>query len=266
VGDDHHLRLPSAQLMLELYNFPNSTCSQKVRLCLAEKGLEFVDRRVDWRKREQHSEAYLKLNPNGVVPTLVHDGQPIVESSVIVEYLDEVFASAPLSPAAALGRAKLRAWLRYIDEVPTPAVRVPSLNMTLLRHFARIPEAEFEAWTAQSPLRKHFLQRMGQKGFSRRDYDDALEQLRGTFRRMAEALKDGPWLLGGQFTLADVCLIPSVDRLADLGLAALWERDHPQVTDWYTRVRQRPSFEKTYFSGTRLSEEFTIGPWNALCS
>jgi glutathione S-transferase len=250
--------------MLELYNFPNSTCSQKVRLCLAEKGLQFTDRRVDWRKREQHSPEYLKLNPNGVVPTLVHDGQPIIESSVIVEYLDEVFPDPALSPAAAVGRAKLRAWLHYIDEVPTPAVRVPSLNMTLLRHFARLPEREFEAWTAQSPLRKHFLQRMGRNGFSRGDYDDALEQLQGTFRRMAQALQGEAWLLGNQFTLADICLIPTVDRLADLGLASLWERDYPQVARWYARVRQRPSFARTYFPGTRLSEEFRIGAWSAL--
>jgi glutathione S-transferase len=138
--------------------------------------------------------------------------------------------------------------------------------MTLLRHFARIPEQEFEAWTAQSPLRKHFLQRMGRTGFSRRDYDDALEQLQGTLRRMAEALQSGPWLLGGQFTLADICLIPTIDRLADLGLASLWQSDHPQVADWYARVRQRPSFARTYFPGTRLSEEFKIGAWSALCS
>jgi glutathione S-transferase len=101
--------------MLELYNFAESTCSQKVRLCLAEKCLDFIDHRVDYSIREQLSAAYLKLNPNGVVPTLLHGGEPIIESSVIVEYLDEVFPDPPLSPEGPVGRAKMRAWLRYID-------------------------------------------------------------------------------------------------------------------------------------------------------
>jgi glutathione S-transferase len=264
MGDGDHLRLPPEKLMLELYNFPNSTCSQKVRLCLAEKGLEFIDRRVDWRKREQHSAEYLKLNPHGVVPTLMHDGQPIIESSVIVEYLDEMFPEPALAPRSAPGRAWMRAWLRYIDEVPTPAIRVPSLNMTLLAHFARLSEEDFAAWVSKSPLRKHFLQRMGRQGFSRQDYDNALEQLKSAARRMAEALRKGPWLLGSQFSLADICLVPTIDRLSDLGLASVWEPDFPEVSDWYARVSARPSFVTTYFQGTRLSEEFRIGAWNAL--
>jgi glutathione S-transferase len=109
--------------MLELYNFAESTCSQKVRLCLAEKGLAFVDHRVDYAAREHLSPNYLKLNPNGVVPTLIHHGQPIIESSVIVDYLDEVFPDPKLSPEGAVGCARMRAWLHYIDEVPTSAVR-----------------------------------------------------------------------------------------------------------------------------------------------
>ena len=81
--------------MLELYHSPISTCSQKVRLVLAEKELPWTPREIHFTAREHLSEAYLQLNPNGVVPTLVHDGDPIVNSSVINEYLDDVF---PLSP------------------------------------------------------------------------------------------------------------------------------------------------------------------------
>jgi glutathione S-transferase len=250
--------------MLELYNFAESTCSQKVRLCLAEKGLDFVDRRVDYSRREQVSPEYLKLNPNGVVPTLVHDGQAVIESSVIVEYLDEVYPDPPLTPPGAVARAKMRAWLRYLDEVPTPAVRIPSLNMTLLPLFARMKEEDYQDYLAKTPLRKHFLQKMGRAGFSRQDYDEAIERLTGATRRAAGALKGGPWLLGQQFTLADICLLPSIDRLNDLGLSHIWERDYPEVTEWYERAQQRPSFAKTYFKGTRLSERYKVAEWNAM--
>ncbi len=78
-------------MTLELYNAPHSTCSQKVRLTLAEKTLDFVEHHVSLWDNEHLTDWYLKLNPNGVVPTLVHGGQPVIDSSVINEYLDEVF-------------------------------------------------------------------------------------------------------------------------------------------------------------------------------
>ena len=85
--------------MLELYNFPPSTCSLKVRICLAEKGLEWVDHRLDSRDGDHLKPEYLKLTPNGVVPTLIHDGNVIIDSSVICEYLDEVFPEIRLTRA-----------------------------------------------------------------------------------------------------------------------------------------------------------------------
>ena len=90
--------------MLELYHANHSTCSQKVRLCLAEKGLDFEGHLINLATKEQLDPEYLKLNPNGVVPSLVHDGVVIMDSSVICEYLDEVFPenslARPIPPSA----------------------------------------------------------------------------------------------------------------------------------------------------------------------
>jgi hypothetical protein len=61
--------------MLELYNNTNSVCAQKVRLALTEKDLQAKEHMLKLQG-DQFDPAYLKLNPNGVVPTLVHDGQP----------------------------------------------------------------------------------------------------------------------------------------------------------------------------------------------
>ena len=82
--------------MLELYHDWRSFCSIKVRLCLAEKQLPWESRFIDLMKLEHTSPEYLKLNPNGVVPTLVHDGIAIQESTVINEYLEENFPQIPL--------------------------------------------------------------------------------------------------------------------------------------------------------------------------
>ena len=85
--------------MIELYHFWSSVCSVRCRMALEEKGVEWVSRYIDLFKLDQLKPEYLALNPDGVVPTLVHDGAPIVDSSVICEYLDEVFPAISLTPA-----------------------------------------------------------------------------------------------------------------------------------------------------------------------
>ena len=88
--------------MIELYDFNNSVCAQKVRMTLAEKGLDFAARDINLFKGEQYAAGYLKLNPKGYVPTIVHDGRAVTESTLICEYVDEVFPEPPLSPPGRL--------------------------------------------------------------------------------------------------------------------------------------------------------------------
>src|SRR6202171_3889281 len=80
---------------LVLYNAPQSTCSQRVRFTLHEKGLSFCELKLDLFSGDQLRPEYLKINPNGVVPSLVHDGKVIFDSAVIIEYLSEVFPEPP---------------------------------------------------------------------------------------------------------------------------------------------------------------------------
>lgn len=77
--------------MIQLYNAMVSTCSQKVRMVLWEKELPWQDKAIVFQKNNHLSDWYLAINPNGVVPALVHDGKTIIDSSVIIEYLEDVF-------------------------------------------------------------------------------------------------------------------------------------------------------------------------------
>lgn len=247
--------------MLELYHAPMSTCSQKVRICLAEKGLDWVDRRINLAKNEHLTPEYLKLNPNGVVPTLVHDGTPVIDSSVICEYLDEVFPQPRLAPDDALGRARMRAWIHYLNEVPTVAVRVPSFNMALVSRFKDMDDETFRKNEAGiRPLRKQFYERMGTKGFPAEDFRNSLEQIAKTCERAHAALANGPWLMGKLYSIADIVLFPSIDRMADLGFAHLWEKDYPRVGEWHARMTARAAVQKAYMPGSRFSEVYTLAP------
>lgn len=241
--------------MMTLLNHAVSTCSQKVRLCLHEKRLAFEERQVNLRARENLSPEYLRLNPNGVVPTLLDNGAPVVDSSVILEYLEESYPDVPLMPDTAIDRAGVRAWLRFFEEVPTAAVRFPSYNQAFVpANFSRQSEMEFQRDADSRPLRKEFYRQMGRQGFDEAAIRGSLEALKGTVKRMHGVLGDGrPWLSGTQLTLADICVLPLLDRTADLGLYWLWS-DMPQVQRWYAHWRSRPSYAATYYPGSRLSE------------
>lgn len=239
---------------LTLYNWPTSTCSQKVRLVLAEKALGFEDRRLDSRRNENLSDWYLKLNENGVVPTLTHGSKVIIDSSVINEYLDEVFPRIPLSPADPYQRARMRAWRQFIDEVPTAAIRIPSYNRYIRHKWRTMPQDEFDALVERRTVRKHFYRNMGRDGSSPEVERDAIEKLRETVVRMDRSLARGPWLIGDRFTLADVSLIPTLVRMFDIGLGQLWQ-DRPRVAAWFERVQARPSFAMTFYPGSRYGAE-----------
>ena len=249
--------------MLELYHANHSTCSQKVRLCIAEKGLKYESHLINLATKEQLDPDYMKINPNGVVPTLVHDGSVVIDSSVICEYLNEVFSQNPLTPDNTFDRARMRKWMRYIEEVPTAAVRFPSFNMAFLPRFHGLDESAFiEEQANVRPLRNGFFRRMGPTGFTDEDIEESFDQITKTTARMDEALASGPWLLGDMYSLADVIVAPLIDRMADLGLAHLWEDTSPRVTDWYARIQARPAFAEAFYSGARLTEFLEIRPWS----
>ncbi len=249
--------------MITLYHADHSTCSQKVRICLAEKHLAWTGRLIDLAAKDQLAPDYLAINPNGVVPTLVHDKTVVIDSSVICEYLDEVFPNPALSPDTPGGRAVMRGWMRYLEEVATPAVRYPSFNMAFLPRFDGLNDQQFLDQQADvRPLRKGFFRRMGRQGFSDEEMTEAFEKISQTAARIDQALANGAWLVGDQFTLADVVAAPLFDRMADLGFAHLWQHRSPRVADWYTRLQSRPAFKAAFYPGTRLTEFLPIAPWS----
>jgi glutathione S-transferase len=244
--------------MFTLYNAPQSTCSQRVRFVLNAKKLPFTEVKLDLLAGDQLKPGYLKLNPNGVVPTLDHDGQIVIDSSVIAEYLDEI-APEPenFTPHEPIARAKMRALMHFIDEMPAAAIRVPTFNLAFLPRFAAMSEEEFVAFAESKPLRKEFMLAMGRTGFSDAEMKAALDRLGRTLTRMDGeiARSGGPWLLGAEPTLADVCVMPTIVRMADLRLDAMWS-DKPRIVRWLEAIRAHAAFKPTYYFGSLLTEKF----------
>ena len=237
--------------MLTLYHGLASTCSKKVRMCLAEKGLEWESRLLNLQKFEQHDPEYLKLNPKGVVPTLVHDGAPICESTVIIDYLEATFPQPSLTPADAAGRERMKAWERWSDDVGYAAVYVPTWDKLSRPVAEKLSDDELGTVLGRIPTeeRRARWQQVARGGFSEAELEGAYDKMRRTFARMEAALKEGPYLAGATFSLGDIAMVPFVERMTDLRPDMVAEGQYPEVERWLARLAERPSWEATFFFG-----------------
>jgi glutathione S-transferase len=233
--------------MPELTLFHNglSSCSQKVRLALAEKQLAFASRDVNLVAGEQHAPDYVKLNPNHVVPTLVHDGRVLIESSLINEYLDEAFPDRPLRPADPAGRHAMRLWVKRIDEKVHPAAAVITYAIGARTASIQQPPEVREANLAgiPDPARRAARRSVLEHGVKAPEFAGALRSFLDLLDDMQGSLRTGGWLSGDRFGLADAAALPYVLRLEHMAMTPLLsESARPRVADWLARVKARPSF------------------------
>lgn len=238
-------------MALVLYNYWSSVCSQKVRLCLAEKHLAFENRAVNLFEFDQWDAAYTRLNPKGVVPTLVHDGRAIIESNVIIEYLEDVFPAVKLRPDDAFARAQMRIWIYNSEEIAHPAVSTASHNP---RHAVRLAKkpytpAQIEALVKKAPhptLAARFVQRL-EHGVSAEEENLAYAALDYLLDQMEAALAPGPYLLGADYSLADIAMAPYVNRIEVLTRPEMvGAARRPRVAAWWQRIQARPAFKPAF--------------------
>jgi glutathione S-transferase len=229
--------------MLELYHDWRSFCSIKVRLCLAEKGLAWQSRVIDLMKLEHTKPEYLRLNPNGVVPTLVHDGVPIHESTLINEYLDEVFPDIPLMPKDPVDRARARFWVKYEDDVLHPAIKPATFALMMSPELARRSDRELEQLIAAHPnkQRAEEYRRVSREPIDYQKVEAAKATMIAALDRLERRLSEAPWLGGQSYSLADVAAAPFIDRLDELNLSGLCS-GKPALTDWISRTKARPAY------------------------
>ena len=239
--------------MLELYHNINSVCAQKVRIALSEKGQDVEEHMLTLRG-DQNDPAYMKLNPNGVVPTLVHGGQPIVESSLILYYIDDVFPDPPLMPKEPRLRHRVRLYNKLIDEYMHNACTIMTFATAFRPNFLKMSR---EAWLAEinkAPLKRRaeYKRSVIEHGLDSEFVIDALAQHQKLLSWMADSLTEGQYLAGSSFSNADCAVIPYILRLELLKLDGMWAR-YPAIADWWAHVRERPSVKATIFD--RMEEK-----------
>jgi glutathione S-transferase len=229
--------------MLELYHHGTSVCAAKARLALGEKGLEWQGHYVDIVKGEQFAPDYLKLNPKHVVPTLIHDGHIVVESTLIGEYLDEVFPDPPLKPASALDRVAMRLWTKRLDEELHPACGILTYAISHRHAVIANGPAAVETWVnSVAPAARERRRQRLTLGIDAPEASAALRLYDRFLADMETTLARRQWLAGDSFSLAEIGVIPYINRLDMLMLAPLWTERRPHLADWFGRVKARPGF------------------------
>lgn len=234
--------------MLTLYHNSMSSCSQKVRLSLAEKGLDWESRHLDLRAGDTQTEDYLKLNPRGVVPTLEHDGLIIRESNVILEYLEDAFPEPSLRPANAFGKAQMRLWTKRLDEGHHDLATTSLSTGVAFRHqfLERGEEACLKLIAAvPDPVKRERRRDLIFKGLDAPVFHEAVRMWAALVRDMDMALDGRDWLAGNAYSLAEAAYAPYITRLDHLNLMGFLD-GYDNLAGWYARVQARPSYAAAF--------------------
>lgn len=233
--------------MIELYHASMSVCSEKVRMALAEKGLEFKGHFLNLREGDQQKLEYIKLNPNAVVPTLVHDGAVIVESAVINEYIAEVFPGTPLATSTPLSRTRMRVWWKQLDESIHANTGVISSALAFRYQMLSKPKEEIDASFAKmvDPVRRARMRDVFENGTDSQHFAPAMRRFDKLLADMQATLESAGWLAGSEFSLADIAYAPYVTRFDHLQMAWMWDR-RSKVANWFARIKSRPSYAESH--------------------
>lgn len=231
-------------MALTLYHAEPLANSMKPLLALAEKGLAYESRYVDLHRFEQHEPWFVAINPAGQVPVLVHDGAVVVESSIMLEYLDEVFPETPLLPATPLERATARAIVKHVDDQVMPSVSMIAWHHRVRKVAQRTDPAEMEARIARIPLAAQRAKWRTIAGTSFSDEELALSRTRlaeSAALLEARLAATGAWLTGADYGLADINAYAHVGARLPWFPAIFSKDATPLLIDWAARVEARPA-------------------------
>ncbi len=234
-----------------LYDAAGVPSPRRVRMCLLEKRLPFTVRWLNLGLMDQKKPDYLKLNPTGMVPTLVHDGKALYESNVINEYIDAIFPNPPLVPKDPYGQARMRMWFAFENDFAKPFrdCAYETLGKERLQSTGITPE-KLRAEISKRTSNEAYIRFATKVLTTPRDEEllnDRYLLLLEKMATMESELADGrTWLCGEQFTLADIALAPRVDMFPIIGIPDIATR-FPHIGKFMERVKARPSWAASAF-------------------
>lgn len=227
---------------LHLYHFSMSNCSQKARLCLEEKGLQWISHPVDLPNNQHLTPEFVAINPKALVPVLVHDGVVVTESSDIIDYLDQHFPNPPLRPSDPAELERMYRWLKLWDETQI-SLKALSHNTILKGRAAgmRAQMGKLEALVKNDELVEFMREFTSANGLSKARLDRATRWIERVLGELDARLTGHPWLAGDALSLADLAWSIDIHRFE---LIKFPMEGYPAIRAWYRRITVRASFQR----------------------
>jgi ganglioside-induced differentiation-associated protein 1 len=230
---------------LHLLHFGGSSCSQKVRTLLREKGIEYVSHPVNLIKHDHATPWYLGINPRGVVPVLVHDGVVHVESNDILAYLDGLPSDvASYFPQTAEERAIVDASLALENDLHF-ALREITMGFIFPKRLAQKPDdvlAKYESDGIDDPARAKevaWWRAFAASGITNDQARAAVKAHRDAFDVLEKRLEQNDWLIGDRISVLELAWFITMNRLRMGGYPL---EIHPKLFGLYQRLLARPAF------------------------
>ena len=247
--------------MLDLYHAEPAANSLKSLIAIKEKGVAFASHFINLHKFEQHEPWYVRINPNGQVPALVHDGKVITESTVINEYLDEALAGPPLRPADLYWRARMRIWTKFVDEYFCPALSFIAWHHMIKNITDKLTAEEFEDKIRRIPLKEQQdkWRTSAKQGYTKTQLDEWARQVRVSIERMEKQLGETQWLAGDAFSLADASCFAMAAAMPRMSPHLVNGKDTPRFMDWHARVAARPGVQAALAMPNPVAETMEAG-------
>ncbi|HEX7710274.1 MAG TPA: glutathione S-transferase family protein [Sphingomonadaceae bacterium] len=234
--------------MLELFHWEPNGASLRVLAALDEKRLPYRSHFVDVLARANHEGRVVVLNPTGELPVLVDRDSTLTGASYICEYLEDAFPdTSRLMPGNPAGNWRVRYWQKYVDDYLASAISDLAWDALGDRRLAAQGANSAPTLERQAVWREHA------EPFPMDRLAKAREYAQQTVARLEEALRDGPWLSGEMFTLADIAMAAWVAYFPSTLPGMLG----PAAQDWLDRVFGRPGFVAALRKG-RAADPFTL--------
>jgi glutathione S-transferase len=233
-----------ASKLPRLYHSDMSVCAAKVRSALHEKGIPWEGVRMNLRAGDAQRPEYVKLNPNQVVPTLVDEGRVIIESNVILEYVEDRWPNdVRLRPVHAADRAAMRLWMKQLDDDVHTATGTVSTCIAFRHQFLARPPQALQAWfdNMVDEARRIRVRTAIEQGMDAPQFMQAVRRFVKLLNDFERALSGSAWLAGPDYSLADIAYSPYLLRLEHLGFGDLIAA-RPHVAAWAQRLYERPGY------------------------
>jgi len=230
-------------MTIKYYHAEPVANSLKSMIPLLEKGIAYQSVYVDLHRFEQHSDWFVAINPEGQVPVLDHDGVIITHTTVINEYLEDVFPELPLRPRDPVGAARMRYWNKFVDEQVMNYVSMHGWHRMVGVIARNIASGEFEKLLERIPLPDQRRKwQTARSGFSEADLANATEKISFAVDKVDKQLARTAWIAGEHYTLADINFYSHCGMMVERMFPELEiAKRCPRLVAWRENMNVRPA-------------------------